>query len=42
MTLGTFILGFIAGGITVGALMIGLACLGYSMALKQQYEDGHY
>lgn len=42
MTLATFILGFIAGGITVGALMIGIAFLGYLTALKQQYEDGHY
>lgn len=42
MTLGTFILGFIAGGTTVCALMICIAFLGYLMAHKQQYEDGHY
>lgn len=42
MALGTFILGFIAGGTTVCALMIGIVFLVYLMALKQQYEDGHY
>jgi len=42
MTIGAFILGFIAGGTTVCALLIGIAYLGHIAALRDQYNDGHY